>query len=154
MHYITTFAVALPVFVSLLCTHVWVTDGVTSSLLAAGASSISGTIMWLRSRYIATLYLSEREARKQHFTASLRRRAGVGTATVVRAPGSGSDESRVTWAEPRQISPESPPPRTVARLSPVLPAFTACCFFLLSVLFTISATLQGIRHARTLGVEM
>ncbi|CAJ1017033.1 hypothetical protein, conserved [Leishmania lindenbergi] len=153
MHYITLLAVSVPLLVSLLCVSVGISDGLTHSLFIAAAASFSGFIMWVRSRCLATLYLSERQARQWHFTDALRRQFSGGADAAVREAAAPRAGGGATDADAKQVSPVSQPPRTVARLSPVLPAFMACCFFLLSVLFTISAALHAIWYVRSLEAE-
>ncbi|CAG9568897.1 hypothetical protein LMJF_06_0995 [Leishmania major strain Friedlin] len=153
MHYTTVLAVAAPLAAIALCVCAGIKDGAAHSLFLAAATFCSGFVMWLRSRYIAALYLNELQARRQHFTDSLRRRFGDGgTAAAVREASAQHDDARAAeaYAAP---PPMSRPPRTVARVSPVLPAFLACCLFLISILSTISAALHAIAYVRSLDTE-
>ncbi|KAG5511835.1 hypothetical protein GH5_08149 [Leishmania sp. Ghana 2012 LV757] len=153
MHCITVLAVSVPLMAWVLCRSAGMTDGVTDSLFTAAATSFSGSVMWLRSRYIATLYLKERQARKQFFTDSLRRQCSGGAAAARRGAGPLLDSDQATEVNEEQTSPAPRPPRTVARLSPVPPAFMACCFFLLSIFSTTSAALHAIWYVRSLEAE-
>ncbi|KAG5486753.1 hypothetical protein LSCM1_08009 [Leishmania martiniquensis] len=154
MHCITVLAVSVPLMAWLLCISAGMTDGVTDSLFTAAATSFSGSVMWLRSRYIATLYLKERQARKQYLMRSLRRPLGGGADAAGRITAPLCDADLATEAaNEEQGSPAPRPPRTVARLSPVPPAFMACCFFLLSIIFTTSAALHAICYVRSLEAE-
>ncbi|CBZ23581.1 hypothetical protein, unknown function [Leishmania mexicana MHOM/GT/2001/U1103] len=153
MHYTTSLAVAAPLAAIALCVCAGVKDGSAHSLFFAASTFFSGVVMWLRSRYIATLYLNELQARRQHFTDSLRQRFGDGgAAAAARGASAQHDDGRAAeaYAAP---PPVSRPPRTVARVSPVLPAFLACCLLLISILSTISAALHAIWYVRSLEVE-
>ncbi|GET85961.1 hypothetical protein, unknown function [Leishmania tarentolae] len=154
MHSTTVLAFAAPLVAISLCACASITDAVVRLLFMAAATFFSGFVMWLRSRYIAVLYLNELQARKQYFTDSMRRQLGnSGAAAVERAGGVQQHDGQSTKIDAKMSATASRPPRTVARLSPVPAAFMACCFILLSVLSTMTAALHSIWHVRSLETE-
>lgn len=139
LHPVTLSALLWPFVTFLLCRHLEFTDPLNVSVVEAAAFSLSSFIMWLRSRYVATTYLNERQTRKTAFVEGVRRDCS-GNAHIGAIGG--------------KQSAASPPPRTVARVAPVLPAFISCCFLLLSLFCLMSAILHTIWYVRSDLMEM
>ena len=140
LHPVTLTALLCPLVAYLLCRRLGLLDPLILSMLQAAAWSFGGLLMWLRSRYIASLYLNERQQRNTAFLTSVRR-------DVER----GHLDAGVSLREEKEHAQSQRPdcPRTVARLAPVLPAFIACCFFLVSFYCLMAAVLFTIWYVRS-----
>ncbi|KPI86120.1 hypothetical protein ABL78_4812 [Leptomonas seymouri] len=136
VHPVTLTALLCPPAVYILCLHLDLLDPISISVLEAATLSCSGMLMWLRSRYLASVYLNEREVRKAVFLRRVRE-----DVAATGAAGAGFFEEDAEGAQRA--------PRTVARVAPVLPAFIACCFFLLSFYSLMVAVLSTVWHARS-----
>lgn len=132
LHPTTLSALLWPLFTLLICRRLDLVDPLNLSVVEAAAFSLSSFIMWLRSRYIATRYINERQRRKTAYVDSARRDVSGA------AQAEGNDTKELVLA-----------PRTVARVSPVLPAFLACCFLLLSCFCLMSAIVHTIWYVRS-----
>lgn len=140
LHPITFTAVLCPLLAYLLCRRYDLLDPLTFSTCEAAAFSLSGVLMWLRSRYLASLYLRERQARKTAFVTRVRREVDDSNAR--------SDATSKETVEQQQQQGTA---RTVARAAPIGPAFLACCFVLLSFYGLMSAVLHVIWFVRSEG---
>ncbi|KPA83719.1 hypothetical protein ABB37_01967 [Leptomonas pyrrhocoris] len=143
IHPVTLTALLWPPVAYLLCQRFDLLDAINLSMFEAAAFSFGGLLLWLRSRYLGTTYLNERQARKTTFLRGVRRDV------VPQSRGGGGALSSSPSHEKGKEEEEQPAPRTVARLAPVLPAFMACCFFLLSSCCVMSAVVHTIWYVRS-----
>lgn len=139
-------ALLLPICTYFFSLQVDMADPVALSLFEATTMSLSGLLLWLHSRFLASRYLIERQRRKQEYTESILHRSRATSSTSKQfgdagEPATGarlgewdhSDHTMDSIHASSIGSAKKETPRTVARLSPVKPALLACIFFLASI---------------------
>jgi hypothetical protein len=144
VHSVTLTALLCPLVAYLLCQRFDLRDPINLSMMEAASWSFGGLLLWLRSRYLASTYLTERQNRKILYVSAARR--------DVEATARGGDMNDVATKDDASAQQRSL--RTVARLAPVLPAFLACCFVLLSFFCLMSAVLHTIWIVRSEAPEL